>query len=165
MQIKCIYNCVIIWCSVGDADIWALGITGTAVLGIGFDDTDPTVFVRRYDINKKVYPQDLVGEVHADGEIIAGCWWDTNLNFGNLQQMMDLYKETFYATVTGPDGTEGQVYVDILVEALTTDDLPANGGDNDITNGTPNDNAIVDAFDLHGINLLSNTVMTKPKDK
>ena len=144
----------------GYADTWALGITGSAILGIGMDDTDPTVFVRRYDINKKVYPQDLVGEVHADGEIIAGCWYDTYLNFGNLQQMMDLYKETFYATVTGPDGTEGQVYVDILVEALTTDDLPANGGDNDITNGTPNDNAIVDAFDLHGINLLSNAVIT-----
>ncbi len=144
----------------GYADIWALGITGSAILGIGFDDTDPTVVVRRYDIGKKVYPQDLVGEVHADGEIIAGCWWDTNLNFGNLQQMMDLYKETFYATITGPNGTEGQVYVDILIEALTTDDLPINGGDNDITNGTPNDNAIIDAFDLHGITLLSNAVIT-----
>ncbi len=144
----------------GYADIWALGITTSPILGIGFDDTDPTVVVRRYDINKKVFPQDLVGEVHADGEIIAGCWWDTNLNFGNLQQMMDLFKETFYATITGPDGTEGQVYVDILIEALTIDDLPTNGGDNDITNGTPNDNAIIDAFDLHGITLLSNAVIT-----
>ncbi len=144
----------------GYADIWALGITGSPILGIGMDDTDPTIFVRRYDINKKVYPQDLVGEVHADGEIIAGAWWDTNLNFGNLQQMMNLYKETFYALTTGPDGTEGQVYVDILIDALNTDDLPTNGGDNDITNGTPNDNAIIDAFDLHGITLLSNAIIT-----
>lgn len=144
----------------GYADIWALGITASPILGIGFDDTDPTVVVRRYDINKKVYPQDLVGEVHADGEIIAGAWWDTNLNFGNLQQMMNLYKETFYATITGPDGTEGQVYVDILIETLTSDDVPSNGGDNNITNGTPNDNAIIDAFDLHGITLLSNAIIT-----
>lgn len=144
----------------GYADVWALGITGDSILGIGMDDTDPTVFVRRYDINKKVYPQDLVGEVHADGEIIAGCWYDTGLNFGNLQQMMDLYKETFYACVTGPDGTEGQVYVDVLIEALTTDDSPTNGGDNDITNGTPNDNDIIDGFDLHGITLLSNAIIT-----
>jgi len=144
----------------GYADIWALGITQSPILGIGFDDTDPTVVVRRYDINKKVYPQDLVGEVHADGEIIAGAWWDTNLNFGDLQEMMDLYKETFFATVTGPNGTEGQVYVDILIEALTTDDLPINGGDNDITNGTPRDNDIINAFDLHGITLLSNAVIT-----
>jgi hypothetical protein len=144
----------------GYADIWALGITNTPVLGTGMDAADPAVFVRRYDVNKKVYPQDLIGEVHADGEIIAGAWWDTNLNFGDLQQMMDLYKETFYATVTGPDGTEGSVFVDVLIEALTSDDIPANGGDNDITNGTPNDNDIVDAFALHGITLLSNAVVT-----
>jgi hypothetical protein len=144
----------------GYADIWALGVTANPILGIGFDDTDPTVVVRRYDIDKKVYPQDLVGQVHADGEIIAGAWWDTGLNFGNLQQMMDLYKETFFAVVTGPDGSEGQVYVDILIEALNADDVPTNGGDNDITNGTPNDNSIVDAFELHGITLLSNAVVT-----
>jgi len=144
----------------GYADIWALGITANPVLGIGMDAVDPTVFVRRYDINPKIYPQDLVGEVHADGEIIAGAWWDTGVNFGNLQKMMNLYKETFYAIVTGPDGTEGQVYVDILIEALTADDVPANGGDNDITNGTPNDNAIVNAFAAHGITLLSNAVVT-----
>lgn len=144
----------------GYADVWALGITNNPVLGTGMDDADPLVHVRRYDINKKVYPQDLIGEVHADGEIIAGAWWDTNLNFGDLQQMMDLYKETFYATVSGPDGTEGQVYVDVLIEALTSDDVPANGGDNDITNGTPNDNAIIDAFALHGITLLSNAIVT-----
>jgi len=144
----------------GYADLWALGITGTPVLGYGFDSADPNVFVRRYDINKKVYPQDLVGEVHADGEIIAGAWWDTGLNFGNLQQMMNLFKETYNALISGPNGTEGQLYVDVLIEALTSDDVPANGGDNNITNGTPNDNAIVDAFDLHGITLLSNAVVT-----
>jgi Zn-dependent metalloprotease len=144
----------------GYADIWAIGITGDPVLGIGFDAVDPTVFVRRYDINKKVYPQDLTGEVHANGEIIAGAWWDTNLNLGTLQGMMDLYKETFYATLTSPDGTEGQLYTDILIEALTDDDVPANGGDNNISNGTPNDNSIVDGFALHGITLLSNAVVT-----
>lgn len=143
----------------GYADTWALGVTENPVLGIGMDDTDPTVYVRRYDMNRKVYPQDLVGEVHADGEIIAGAWWDTGENMANHQQMMDLYKETFNGLVTGPDGTEGQVYVDVLIEALTDDDLPANGGDNDITNGTPNDNAIIDAFALHGITLLSNAVV------
>ncbi len=144
----------------GYADIWALGITGTPVLGFGFDSADPNVFVRRYDVNKKVYPQDLIGEVHADGEIIAGAWWDTGLNFGNLQQMMDLFKETYSALVSGPNGTEGQLFVDVLIEALTSDDVPSNGGDNDITNGTPNDIAIVDGFDLHGITLLSNAVVT-----
>jgi hypothetical protein len=140
----------------GYADIWAIGVTADPVLGIGNSSSDPNSYIRRYDINKKVYPKDLVGEVHADGEIIAGAWWDLNLNLGNLQQMMDLYSQTFYGLVTGYDGDEGQVFVDILIETLQDDDAVSNGGDGDITTGTPNDNAIIDAFALHGITLLSN---------
>lgn len=132
----------------GYADIWALGITGSPILGIGFFDNDPAGFVRRYDVNKKVYPQDLVGQVHADGEIIAGCFWDTYLNLGNLNQMTDLFKETFYAGITGPDGTEGTLYRNVLIETLTVDD-----NDGDITNGTPNFCDITSGFAIHGINL------------
>ncbi|HUM48529.1 MAG TPA: hypothetical protein PLD84_16470, partial [Chitinophagales bacterium] len=132
----------------GYADLWALGITGSPILGIGFFDNDPNGFVRRYDIDKKVYPQDLVGEVHADGEIIAGAFWDMHLNLGNLQQMMDIFKETFYAGITGLDGDEGVIYHDILVETLTVDD-----NDGDITNGTPNYCAITSGFAIHGITL------------
>ena len=29
-----------------------------------------------------MYPDDIVGEVHADGEIIAGAWHDTHLLMG-----------------------------------------------------------------------------------
>ena len=132
----------------GYADIWSLGITGSPILGIGFFDNDPAGFVRRYDINKKVYPQDLVGQVHADGEIIAGCFWDTYLNLGNLNQMTDLFKETFYAGITGPNGTEGTLYRNVLIETLTVDD-----NDGDITNGTPNFCAITSGFAIHGITL------------
>ena len=49
----------------GYADIWAISLTQNPVLGYGWDLTDPTVYVRRYDQNRKVYPQDLVGQVHA----------------------------------------------------------------------------------------------------
>lgn len=143
----------------GYADVWALGITQTGVLGIGNSSTDATSFIRRYDQEPMVYPQDISGEVHNDGEIIAGAWWDLGVNLGNIQQMMALYAETFNAAVTGPDGDEGQVYVDILIEALTEDDAVANGGDNDITNGTPNDLDIINAFDRHGITLLSNATL------
>ncbi|MCB0756664.1 MAG: M36 family metallopeptidase, partial [Flavobacteriales bacterium] len=140
----------------GYADVWALGITNNPVLGQGNSQSLPNDYIRRYDIDPKIYPQDIVGEVHSDGEIIAGAWWDLAQNFGDLQQMMDLYAATFDATITGPNGNEGEVYVDILVEALQVDDSPANGGDNDITNGTPNDLDIINAFDAHGITLLSN---------
>lgn len=132
----------------GYADVWALGITGSPILGIGFYDSDPNGYVRRYDIDKKVYPQDLMGEVHADGEIIAGAFWDTGINLGNLQQMVDIFKETFYAGITGPDGTEGGLFQDILLETLTIDD-----NDGDLTNGTPNYCAITSAFAIHGISL------------
>ena len=138
----------------GYADIWAISLTQSPVLGYGWDLTDPTVYVRRYDQNRKVYPQDLVGEVHADGEIIAGAFWDTYLNLGNMQQMLDLFKYTFDGAPDGPNGTEGIIYTDVLVEVLFADD-----NDADLTNGTPNDIAIIQAFALHGITLLSNAVI------
>lgn len=143
----------------GYADIWAMGITNNPILGEGNSQSIPTDFIRRYDIDPKIYPQDILGEVHADGEIIAGAWWDLGQNFGDLQQMMDLYAATFDATITGLDGNEGEVYVDVLVEALLVDDSPVDGGDGDITNGTPNDLDIINAFDAHGITLLSNATL------
>jgi hypothetical protein len=97
----------------------------------------------------------LVGEVHADGEIIAGSFWDLYLNLNNMSQMLDLFKYTFDSNVDGPDGNEGTIYTDILLEVLYADDNDAN-----LTNGTPNDAAIVSAFALHGITLLSNAVVS-----
>ena len=116
----------------GYADIWAISLTQSPVLGFGWDLVDPTVYVRRYDQNRKVYPQDLVGQVHADGEIIAGAFWDTYLNLGSMQQMLDLFKYTFDGAPDGPNGTEGIIYTDVLVEVLFADD-----NDADLTNGTP----------------------------
>ena len=138
----------------GFADLWALSLTESPVLGFGWDSQDPAVFVRRYDQNRKVYPQDLSGEVHADGEIIAGAFWDTYLNLGNMQQMLDLFKFTYDGAPDGPNGSEGIIYTDVLVEVLFADDNDAN-----LINGTPNDIAIIQAFALHGITLLSNAVI------
>ena len=138
----------------GFADVWAISLTESAVLGYGWDLVDPTIFVRRYDQDLKVYPQDLVGQVHADGEIIAGAFWDTYLNLGNMQQMLDLFKYTYDGAPDGPNGTEGIIYTDILVEVLYADDNDAN-----LNNGTPNDAAIIQAFALHGITLLSDAVI------
>lgn len=145
----------------GYADIWAMAITLNPILGVGGDDSDPTAFIRRYDTLPKVYPDDIHGEVHDDGEIIAGAWWDTYLNFGsNMPQMMALFADAYYGLqATSPNGQEGTAFTNVLIDALQADDVPGNGGDNDITNGTPNGLAIVDAFDLHGITLISNAVL------
>ena len=139
----------------GFADVWALSLTVSPVLGFGWDLVDPTISVRRYDQDRKVYPQDLVGEVHADGEIIAGAFWDTYLNLNSMPQMLDLFKYTYDSGADGPDGDEGIIYQDILIAVLQADD-----NDNDISNGTPNDCAIVSAFALHGITLTSNALVS-----
>ena len=138
----------------GTADIWALSLTEYPVLGEGWLLNDPNSNVREYDSVAKVYPQDLVGEVHADGEIICGAFWDTYLNLGNMHQALELFVDLYDGGPDGPDGTEGIIYTDVLLEFLYSDD-----DDGNIFNGTPNDNAIVDAFALHGITLLSNAVL------
>lgn len=143
----------------GYADIWAMGITNNPILGGGTSISDPASFIRRYDIDPKVYPVDLVGQVHADGEIIAGAWWDLGQIWGDVQQMVDLFSATFDATISAPNGDEGTAFTEVLVEALQLDDVPANGGDNNIENGTPNDIDIVTAFGIHGITLLSNATL------
>lgn len=134
----------------GYADTWANCILKTGIVGLGA--SSPTDYIRRYDINPKVYPQDLVGQVHADGEIIAGAWWDVAQNWNSIDSMGDLFAASYYGLANGPDGTEGAVYQDILIDALTYDDDNSN-----ITDGTPHFNYIVSAFAAHGIYLLTNT--------
>lgn len=139
--------------SEGYSDVWALSITNNPLLGIGISDVDPNTVVRRYDINKKVYPQDIQGEPHADGEIICGAWWDTRLNIGGAgtDSMVALFRESLFGLANGPDGTEGTVFRDVLLDCLMADD--DNGNIND---GTPHDVQILTAFALHGITLMAN---------
>jgi len=142
----------------GYSDVWGCSLTQNPVLGIGFYTANQNG-IRRYDMNPKRYPEDIVGEVHADGEIIAGAWWDVG-QLLNINYMNKLFTDTHWALVTGPDGTEGQVYYDILVEALLADDVPSNGGDNNICNGTPNGVQIKQGFANHGITLITNVNLT-----
>ena len=132
----------------GYADMWAISVTDNPILGQGFLGGADT-YVRRYDDVPKVFPQDLVGEVHADGEIIAGAWWDVEENFGSHSEMTDLFNETFYATADGAAGSEGTIYTDVLIDALVADDDNA-----DLTDGTPRIDEISSAFCEHGISLI-----------
>jgi hypothetical protein len=133
------------------ADFWAISLSNNPILGSGFyvDNQDP---IRRYDIDPKVYPMDLVGEVHQDGEILMGAWWDTHLLMGaDWNITIPLFVETYAGLqATAADGNEGQAYTDVLIDLLLADD-----NDGDITNGTPNGNAIVQGFYIHGISLIS----------
>lgn len=132
----------------GNSDIWGISITHNPILGEG---TSTTGYIRRYDMAPKVYPANIVGEVHADGEIIAGAWWDVAVNMGGkVDSMAELFASTYYDTPDGPTGTEGDVYFDVLMSALKNDD-----DDLDLSTGTPHFDEITKAFARHGIYLLS----------
>jgi len=137
----------------GYSDVWAFAITEFPVVGRGGSDADSSSFIRRYDIDPKIYPKDIVGQVHADGEIIAGAWWDLYLNLGSdMDSTMDLFTQAYYGLqATAADGNEGQAFRDILLDVLQADD-----NDFNLFNGTPNSAAICDAFGQHGITLISN---------
>lgn len=141
----------------GYSDVWAMSLNKNPIVGQGFNVNAPNSFIRRYDQNPKKYPDNLVGQVHADGEIIAGAWWSymTNLmatlTFEQaVEQMNDLFAASHYGLANGANGTEGKVYYDILIDALQYDD-----DNNNINDGTPHFMQIVQAFAKHGIYLLS----------
>ncbi len=140
----------------GYADYWAISCSNNPVLGVGFyvDNQDP---IRRYDTEHKVYPIDLIGEVHADGEIIMGAWWDTHLLLGSDWNVtMPIFLGAYSGLqAEAADGNEGEAFTDILLDALLADD-----NDGDLTNGTPHGNEIVQGFYLHGITLISPAVLS-----
>ncbi len=131
----------------GYADVWAMTKTDNPLLGAGFQRL-PTSFVRRYDAAPKVYPLDVVGEVHGDGEMIAGSWWDVRVNLNSLADMTQLFIDTNAGYSEGSN--LGDTFRGILLEALMQDDNDAN-----IQNGTPHLNQIIQAFARHGITLIT----------
>lgn len=133
----------------GNSDVWAMGITHSPI--IGANSLGNSSVIRRYDLAPKVYPADITGEVHANGEIIAGAWWDVAVNLNNVDSMMKLFAEVYYDVPNAPEGFEGPLYRSILVSALLNDD-----NDNNINNGTPHLSPILRAFARHGIFLLGN---------
>lgn len=137
----------------GYADVWGFAKLEDPILGNGSDPADPTASIRRYDTLPKVYPIDIIGEVHADGEIIAGAWWDLYILLGNdMTATMNLFALSYPGLQAATaNGNEGTAFTEVLLAVLEADD-----DDADITNGTPNGIAIIEAFDMHGITLVSN---------
>lgn len=138
----------------GYADVWAMCVTRYPVIGensfVGYGG-----FIRRYDKMPHVYPLDypLLSDPHYNGEIIAGSWWDVGVALGGGSAMADLFTEAYYSTADGADGTEGELFHQVLIDALTADDDDAN-----LANGTPHYNQIIKAFARHGIYLEGETL-------
>jgi len=130
----------------GNSDVWAMSITHDPVLGQKAYKAGGNI--RTYNSAAKVYPLDITSEVHANGEVIAGAWWDVGVNIGSADTMSQIFAKTYYDTPDGPQGTEGDVFHQVLVSALINDD-----NDADLSNGTPHYNEIIKGFARHGIYL------------
>ncbi len=127
--------------SEGFGDIMSLTITHSNILGIGFR-TPGGEPVRDLEPNK-VYPADA-GEVHAEGLIIGGAFWDTykylkeSLGEERAAQLLDSYAYKVIYTATR--------YTDVYAALQVIDD--DNG---DLSDGTPNLCIINKAFAEHGL--------------
>lgn len=136
-----------------NSDVWAMSINRDGIVGDGAYISGGNI--RSYlGSSPKVYPNDIIGQVHNDGEIIAGAWWDVAVNTGSVDTMAKLFALTHNDLPNGANGTEGEVYHDVLISALMNDDDDANLG-----NGTPHFKEIIEAFARHGIYLLSDAVV------
>ncbi|MDG1478006.1 MAG: hypothetical protein P8R54_00375 [Myxococcota bacterium] len=127
--------------SEGIGDSVAFFLTGDSVIspyfynsGSGIRDASPD----------RVYPEDWIGEVHYDGLIFAGAVWDL---WGELEDEL------------GAEAAEAALFP-LFVSALrggpeipdAYDEFVAADDDNgDLSDGTPNLCAIIDAFSRHGL--------------
>ncbi len=132
--------------SEGLSDFLALAMSDDPVLGLGFFLTRPEIPVRDLDpaYREKRAPDDLTGESHADGEILAGSLWDLRkaliARLGKEAGVARALK-IFYAIMQRGNGIETA-----FNEALLADDDNGN-----LADGTPNQCAIRAAFGHHGL--------------
>ncbi len=87
--------------------------------------------------NTRSYPENWVGEVHADGLIVGGSMWDVREELG-----AEYCDSLFHFARYGLANT----FVGYLEEVLVVDD-----DDGDLSNGTPNGEIIYGRFGDHGI--------------
>jgi len=93
-------------------------------------------FFRTMDNHYRM-PEDWVGEVHGDGRIIGGAFWDLRESV-RISFCDTLIHFTRYATPATFDA--------FVPECLFTDD-----DNEDLTDGTPHHNEIFESFGIHGI--------------
>ncbi|MBU1652360.1 M36 family metallopeptidase, partial [bacterium] len=119
----------------GWSDYFACTITDESQMGEGGLFTNGQV-MRDLD-NTLRMPENWAGEVHADGRIIGGAFWDLRELLGASSADSLLHFAKYLWSETFED-----YFVDVLV---TADD------DGDLSNGGPYHNEIYEAFDMHGI--------------
>ena len=136
--------------SEGIADFLAATITGDHGMGRGFDFTDNPLRDIDPDGFEYKWPDDI-GEVHHTGLIISGAFWDLR-----KQLITELGTDDALALVAKLYIGALRRSVDIpstLIEVLATDD-----DDGDLSNGTPHECEIRNAWATHGLRTVTGTL-------
>jgi hypothetical protein len=143
----------------GNSDISSTFITDNPIVGIGVNSC---VSGARVCENNLMYPGDLTGQIHHDGQIICGFNWDVRVNLepamgfeGAKTHTASLwhFARRLYMNSSNnqPDQAERYLWVD--------DD------DGDLTNGTPNFDAICMAMMSHGFQCPNITTAVDPDEE
>jgi Zn-dependent metalloprotease len=133
----------------GFADVISNLMRDNSIIGDGFTGSGS---VLRNSDNTKKWPTNVSSDPHLTGEILTGAVWDLRRSIG-LERSRYLYHESLKAAPDASFEGEGaeqalEAFTDVLMAYLLADDE----GDG-IANGTPNSDAIVSAFEKHGIGL------------
>ena len=94
--------------------------------------------------NDRVYPDDIVNQVHTDGLIFAGAMWDLWELMEGVYPAQEAYDQTTNIFVQGL--RSGPTIPESFDAMLLADD-----DNNDLSDGTPNQCTLVEAFGRHGL--------------
>jgi Zn-dependent metalloprotease len=125
------------------ADIVSNLLSDDPRIGLGFLKNGQGGGIIRNSDNTLRYPENVVNAIHDDGMILTGAVWDVRKALG-IEKTAQLYMDAMFGV---PDGsTLGEALADYFLEFLIADD-----DDGNLSNGTPNSDVIISAFNAHGI--------------
>ncbi|MDQ3368143.1 MAG: hypothetical protein M3680_22180, partial [Myxococcota bacterium] len=136
--------------SEGAADFLAASITNDPGMGRGFFHTDEALRDIDPVASEYTWPKDIQ-EIHHTGLIYGGTFWDLRkalLAARPEAEALALVNKLFVATLRRSVSIPSS-----MVEALAADD-----DDGDLSNGTPNECFIRDAYGRHGLRTATGTV-------
>jgi hypothetical protein len=129
-------------CNEACADITACMMLDDNWVGRGVKPKEPNFKIRDLK-NKFIYPDSVAGESHHDGMILSGAFWDLR-EMTSADFVMKLSHKAKYGIPD--DFNVGISFSEWFLETLIADD-----DDNDLTNGTPYFDKIVECFNNHRI--------------
>ncbi len=126
----------------GSADVQSAMILDMPEVGLGIFMSNPNRVIRNTD-NNNTYPEDIIGEIHHDGLILAGAFWDLR-EATSIEVTEKIFHFARYGTPD--DVTIGGAYMEWFLETIFADD-----DDGDLSNGTPHFLEILESFNKHKI--------------